>query len=88
LDTLSASHLREQSMRDRYKHRRQRLRALAELKDGVSIGFQLGPRIGVEQGPLSRRAGAAALTPAEPFGERSRGERGGVRKALGFKRGF
>lgn len=37
LDSLSASRLREQSMQDRYKHRRQRLRALAELKDGASV---------------------------------------------------
>ena len=37
LDSLSASHLREQSMQDRYKHRRQRLRALAELKDGALV---------------------------------------------------
>lgn len=37
LDGLSAAVLREQSMRERYKHRRQRLRALAELRDGASV---------------------------------------------------
>lgn len=37
LDSLNAAQLREQSVRDRYKHRRQRLRALAELRDGVPI---------------------------------------------------
>lgn len=39
LDNLpeSAAELREQSMRERYKHRRQRLRALAELKDGAPV---------------------------------------------------
>ncbi|MBH5384986.1 TniQ family protein [Bradyrhizobium diversitatis] len=37
LDSLIAADLREQSMRERYKHRRQRLRALAELKDGASV---------------------------------------------------
>lgn len=37
LDGLSAADLREQSMRERYKHRRQRLRALAELRDGASV---------------------------------------------------
>jgi transposase len=33
----SAGDLRECAMRERYKHRRQRLRALAELKDGASV---------------------------------------------------
>ncbi len=37
LDSLSAAKLREQSARERYKHRRQRLRALADLKDGASV---------------------------------------------------
>lgn len=33
----SADGLRERAMHERYKHRRQRLRALAELKDGASV---------------------------------------------------
>ncbi|MGE0544129.1 MAG: TniQ family protein [Geminicoccaceae bacterium] len=33
----SADDLRERAMHERYKHRRQRLRALAELKDGASV---------------------------------------------------
>lgn len=33
----SAGDLRERAMRERYKHRRQRLRALAELKGGASV---------------------------------------------------
>lgn len=37
LDSLGAADLREQSMCERYKHRRQRLRALAELRDGASV---------------------------------------------------
>ena len=37
LNSLSAADLYERSRRERYKHRRQRLRALAELRDGASI---------------------------------------------------
>lgn len=39
LDSLSesAAELRERAMRERYKHRRQRLRALAELKEGSPV---------------------------------------------------
>ena len=33
----SVADLRERAMRERYRHRRQRLRALAELKDGASV---------------------------------------------------
>ena len=33
----SVADLRERAMHERYKHRRQRLRALAELKDGASV---------------------------------------------------
>jgi transposase len=33
----SAAKLRERSSRERYRHRRQRLRALAELKDGKTV---------------------------------------------------
>lgn len=37
LDKLVAADLREQAARERYRHRRQRLRALAELRDGASV---------------------------------------------------
>lgn len=37
LDGLVAADLREQAARERYKHRRQRLRTLAEVRDGASV---------------------------------------------------
>jgi transposase len=80
LDSLSASHLREQSMQDRYKHRRQRLRALAELKDGASVEA-VAALVGVEphsvyrwlhrgaagglEAALERPTGKPALTGAQ-----------------------